>query len=196
MSSYGPVMTERQPVRSALAAAQIALAGVIIAGGALAMAGQAGADPAEPIPVPADPAAPLVPGQPTVLADGPVAAPAPPPVGAPTVPEIPNPTYGGSSQTPGPGGYLRDLWRTARSGNLDSLMDAPAPVIAPEGASAGPPVPQGFYPLTGPPPPYYSGVGTPTSGSGPAPALPPGYYSLNGPPPPEYAAPVPVPSTP
>ena len=52
-------MTERQRATPPANAARIAVAGVIIAGGALAMAGQAAADPAVPYPtpVPSDPAA-------------------------------------------------------------------------------------------------------------------------------------------
>ena len=63
-------MTERQRATSANAA-RIAVAGMIVAGGALAMATQAAADPAAasavpyPTPVPLDPGAPpLPPGQP------------------------------------------------------------------------------------------------------------------------------------
>ena len=60
-------MTERQRARPPANAARIAVAGVIIAGGALAMAGQAGADPAVPYPtpVPSGPdAAPRLPASP------------------------------------------------------------------------------------------------------------------------------------
>ena len=62
-------MTQRQRATPAIAA-RIAVAGVIIAGGALAMAGQAGADPEVPpypTPVPADPGAPPPPGQPVLI---------------------------------------------------------------------------------------------------------------------------------
>ena len=89
-------MTERQRARPPANAARIAVAGVIIAGGALAMAGQAGADPAVlyPTPTPSDPAAAApAPGQP-VVESVPVGPPPPPPVGEPPVPEIQNPVYG------------------------------------------------------------------------------------------------------
>ena len=107
-------MTERQRATPPITVGRLAVAGVIIAGGALAMAGQAGAEPAVPYPTPApsgpDAAAPA-PGQPVVEpADAPVAAPAPPPVGAPVVPEISNPVYGSGSigvgPTREPQGYL------------------------------------------------------------------------------------------
>ena len=147
-------MTERQRATPANAA-RIAVAGVIIAGGALAMAGQAGADPDPavpyPTPVPSDPAAAPAPGQPVVSADAPVSPPAPPPVGPPTVPEIQNPVYG-QGQTPGRLGYLRDIWHTFHSGNPMEALTAPAEEAP------------------GPPP-----------GAGPAPQLPPGYISLNSP---------------
>ncbi len=180
-------MTERQRATPPANAARIAVAGVIIAGGALAMAGQAGADPAVPYPTPApsDPAAAApAPGQPVVeSSDGPVGPPPPPPVGPPTVPEIPNPVYG-QGQTPGQLGYLRDIWHTFHSGNpLDAhdraagsgartaarsrstaaaaarirVTDGPGVLDAGNGArrgcSAGPPLPPGYYPLNGPPPP-------------------------------------------
>ena len=148
-------MTERQRATPPANAARIAVAGVIIAGGALAMAGQAGADPAVPYPTPtpSDPAAAAPgPGQPVVESvDGPVGPPPPPPVGEPPVPEIQNPVYG-QGQTPGQLGYLRDIWHTFHSGNPLDALTAP-PEVAP-----------------GPPP-----------GAGPAPQLPPGYISLNAP---------------
>ena len=148
-------MTERQRATPPANAARIAVAGVIIAGGALAMAGQAAADPAVPYPtpVPSGPAAAApAPGQPVVeSSDGPVGPPPPPPVGPPTVPEIPNPVYG-QGQTPGKLGYLRDIWHTFHSGNPLDALTAPAEVAP------------------GPPP-----------GAGPAPPLPPGYTSVNAP---------------
>jgi hypothetical protein len=186
-------MSARKHPNSSATAARVALAGLFIASGALAMAGQAGADPADPSPVPADPAAPVAPGQPVVVAEGPIAAPVDPNF-VPTVPEIANPVYGGSGGS-GPGGYLRDLWRTARTGDISNLSPSTDQLpAAPAGAGPGPAVPAGFYPLNGPPPPWYNGATTNSSGSGPAPALPPGYYSLNGPPPPDSAGPpVPIP---
>ncbi|MCW2556487.1 MAG: hypothetical protein JWP55_451, partial [Mycobacterium sp.] len=108
-------MTERQRTR----AVKIAIAGAMLAGGALAMAAQAGADPAAPYPtpVPAVPGAtPPAPGQPVVepAGVGPEAPPAPPPAGPPLVPEIANPVYGGGNAGNGPLANLRDLWHQAQ----------------------------------------------------------------------------------
>ena len=180
-------MTERLRARPPANAARIAVAGVIIAGGALAMAGQAGADPAVPYPTPtpSDPAAAApAPGQPVVESvDGPVGPPPPPPVGEPPVPEIQNPVYG-QGQTPGQLGYLRDSWHTFHSGNPLDALTAPPEVAPgpPPGAGPAPQLPPGYISLNAPesngPPP-----------AGPAqggPPLPPGYYPLNGPPPPGY----------
>ena len=64
-------MTERQRATPPANAARIAVAGVIIAAGALAMAGPAGADPAVPYPTPAPSgpgAAAPAPGQPVPVA--------------------------------------------------------------------------------------------------------------------------------
>ncbi len=178
-------MTERQRATPA-SAARIAVAGVIIACGALAIAGEAGADPAVPYPtpVPSDPgAATPAPGQPVVSADGPVGPLPPPPAGPPPVPEISNPAYG-QGQTPGQLGYLRDIWHTFHSGNpLDALTvpaeEAPGP---PPGAGPAPQLPPGYISLNDPesngPPPKAPDQG--------GPPLPPGYYPLNGPPPPGY----------
>src|SRR5262245_46684463 len=130
------VMIDRQRVTAPANAARIALAGVIIAGGALAMAAQAAADPAVPplpTPVPAPDGAPPPPGQPVYSADGPVGPLPPPPVGPPTVPEIQNPVYG-AGQTPGKFGYLRDIWHSFHSGNPLEALTAP-----PEEAPGPPP---------------------------------------------------------
>lgn len=182
-------MTERQRA----IAARIAVAGVIIAGGALAMAGQAGADPAVPYPtpVPSGPGAPPpAPGQPVAMpVDAPVDAPPPPPVGPPTVPEIQNPVYG-AGQTPGQLGYLRDIWHTFHSGNPMEALTAPAEEAPgpPPGAGPAPQLPPGYVSLNSPesngPPP----AGPATGG----PPLPPGYYPLNGPPPPGWNGPPPA----
>jgi hypothetical protein len=194
-------MTER---RRATSAARIAVAGVIIAGGALAMAGQAGADPEEPYPTPT----PLVPGvaapapgQPVVVADGPAGEPATPPVFAPSVPEIQNPVYG-AGQTQGQLGYLRDIWHTFHTGNPMEALTAPAeqPPGPPPGAGPPPPLPPGYVSLTAPRPATPMPGAEPGSGAEPGaasgaepdaphPALPPGYYPLNGPPPPGYGTP-------
>jgi hypothetical protein len=182
-------MAERQRATSPANAARLAVAGVIIAGGALAMAGQAAADPAVPYPtpVPSEPGgATPAPGQPVVEpADAPVAAPAPPPIGAPVVPEISNPVYGSGQSGSGPIGSLRDIWHQARDGNLaEGTMPGEA-AAPPPGAGPAPQLPPGYVSLSDPasngPPPTNSYAG--------GPALPPGYYPLNGPPPPGYLDP-------
>jgi hypothetical protein len=187
-------MTERQRSMPLGNAARITAAGVIIAGGALAMAGQAGAEPAVPYPtpVPSDPAAVIPPpGQPVASSDGLVAAPPPPPIGPPTVPEIANPVYG-QGQTQGPFGYLRDVWHQAQdpyglfgSASPDEMPMGTAP---PPGAGPPPPLPPGYKSLNAP------GSETASLPQGPeqgGPPLPPGYYPLNGPPPPGYDSPAP-----
>ena len=147
-------MTERQRATRPANTVRIAVAGVIIAGGALGMAGQAAADPALPYPTPAPPGpaeATPAPGEPVASSDGLVGPPPPPPVGPPTVPEIQDPVYG-AGQTPGKLGYLRDIWHTFHSGNpLDALT-------APQEVAPGPP-----------------------PGAGSPPQLPPGYISMNAP---------------
>jgi len=191
-------MTDRQRATRRANAARIAVAGVIIAGGALAMAGQAGADPTVPpypTPVPADlGAAPPAPGQPVVdPLGGPVAAPAPPPVGPPAVPEIANPVYGSGQSGSGPLGSLRDIWHEVRDGNPAA---PPQPSGPPPGAGPAPQLPPGYISLNAPesngPPPKGPAEG--------GPPLPAGYYPLNGPPPPGYydAPPTvtPIPPTP
>jgi hypothetical protein len=175
-------MTERQRATAPANAARIAFAGLIIAGGALAMASQAGADPAVPSPTP-------VPGQPVVAnADGPVGPPPPPPVGPPPVPEIANPVYGSGQYGSGPLSGLRDIWHQARDpyGVLGSPDGMPVGSPPPPGAGPPPPLPPGYVSLNAP------GSETPSSPTGPAqggPPLPPGYYPLNGPPPPGYGPP-------
>jgi hypothetical protein len=186
-------MTERQRATSPANAAKIAVAGMIIAGGALAMAGQAGAEPVPyPTPVPAEPGAAPPPGQPVVVpVDAPVdAPPPPPPVGPPTVPEIANPVYGSGKSGSGPLASLRDIWHEVRDGNSgmneETLPDAFTP---PPGAGPAPKLPPGYTSLTDP------ASSTPASPTGPAtggPPLPPGYYPLNGPPPPGWSEPPPA----
>jgi hypothetical protein len=176
-------MTERTRVTSPAKVVRMAVAGVLIAGGALAMAGQAVADPEVPLPTPT-PGVPPPPGQPVLDPNaGALAAPPPPPAGPPTVPEIQNPQYG-AGQTPGQLGYLRDIWHTFHSGNpLENLTtpieESPGP---PPGAPPPPQLPPGYVSINAPesngPPPKGPATG--------GPALPPGYYPLNGPPPPGY----------
>ena len=184
-------MTERQRATLPAYAARIAVAGVIMAGGALAMAGQAAADPAVPYPTPA-PSGPgattPAPGQPVAeSSDGPAAPPAPPPVGAPPVPEIANPVYGSGQSGSGPLGSLRDIWHMARDPNgLTGSLD-PNPTVAPPppGAGPAPQLPPGYISLNSP-----ESNGPPAKGPAQGgPPLPPGYYPLNGPPPPGYGPP-------
>lgn len=169
-------MTERQRSTLPRGAARIGLAGAIVAGGALAFIGQAGADPAAP-PTPA-------PGQPVVdTTAAPVGPPPPPPGGAPPVPEVQNPVYG-AGQTPGQLGYLRDIWHTFHSGNPMEALTAPAPDAPgpPPGAGPAPKLPPG-YTSTNAPESNGDPVAPPAQGG---PPLPPGYYPLTGPPPPGY----------
>ena len=178
-------MTERRRATPTVNAARLAVAGMIIAGTALAMAGQAGADPEVPYPTPApsapDAAAP-VPGQPVVeSSDGAVGPLPPPPVGTPTVPAIQNPVYGSGS---GLLGSLRDIWRQAQDpyGVTGSPDQMPVAATPPPGAGAAPQLPPGYVSLNAP-----ESNGPPSTGSyAGGPPLPPGYYPLNGPPPPGY----------
>ena len=179
-------------------AARIAVAGVIVASGALGMAGHAAADPAVPYPTPVPPdpaAATAAPGQP--VADpsaGPISAPPPPPVGAPPVPEIANPVYGSGQSGSGPLSSLRDIWHEVRDGP-QAMTDPGQAFAPPPGAGPAPKLPPGYTSLTDP------ASSTPASPTGPAtggPPLPPGYYPLNGPPPPGYydSPPAPNPGAP
>jgi hypothetical protein len=183
-------MTERQ--RATATAARMAVAGVIIAGGALTLAGQAVADPVLPYPTPAPvgpDGAPPVPGQPVVGPADPLAAPPPPPPpGPPMVPEIENPTYGQGSR-PGALGYLRDVWHQAQDpyGFTGSPDEVPAATPPPPGAGPAPQLPPGYVSLTAP-----ESNGPPPAPKEGGPPLPPGYYPLNGPPPPGYDSPAPA----
>jgi hypothetical protein len=173
-------------------AAKFLFAGAMIAGGALAMAGQAAADPADPAapvtPIPGAPDAPPAPEAQAVQGgDAPMAA---PPVGAPMVPEIQNPQYGSGS---GPLGFLRDAWHQAKDpyGVGDDGPDGmPVGAAPPPGAGPPPPLPPGFHSLNFPESDAPVTQAPPNSGGGPA--LPPGYYPLNGPPPPGYNPPAPA----
>jgi hypothetical protein len=180
-------MTARQRATPSVNALRLAVAGAIVFGGALTVAGHAAADPEVPYPTPV-PVAPgdvVPPGQPVVVpVDGPAALPAPPPVGAPPVPEMPNPVYG-QGQSSGPLGSLRDIWHQAQdpsalTGGLDQTAMGPA--VPPPGAGAPPQLPPGYISLNAPesngPPPTNSYAG--------GPPLPAGYYPLSGPPPPGY----------
>ena len=180
-------MTERQRATPPANAARIAVAGVIIAGGALAMAGQAGADPAVPLPD-ADAigsgcgcpgSRPARGGVCRWTGGSASAATRRRATGA----RDPEPRLR-PGQTPGQLGYLRDIWHTFHSGNPLDALTAPPEVAPgpPPGAGPAPQLPPGYISLNAPesngPPP-----------AGPAqggPPLPPGYYPLNGPPPPGY----------
>src|ERR1700722_19449727 len=133
---------QRNRAGSPTHAAWIAVAGAIIASGALSLAGPAAADPAVPSPTPVAPtpgAAAPAPGQPVAVpSDGSVGPPPPPPVGAPPVPEIPDPTYG-QGQTPGQLGYIRDIWHSFHSGNPLAAMTAPPDEATGPPPGAGPP---------------------------------------------------------
>ena len=169
-------MTEGRRVTPAITA-KLVFASALIAGGALAMAAQAGADPDVPItPIPGAPPAP----EQQVVAGG-DAAPAPAPMGAPVVPEIQNPQYGSGS---GPLGFLRDAWHQAKDpyGVGDNPDAMPVGAAPPPGAGPPPPLPPGFKSLNFPESDTVATQAPPNSGGGPA--LPPGYYPLNGPPPP------------
>jgi hypothetical protein len=178
-------MTEREHAGLS-AAVRAALASVIIAGGALTMAGQAAAEPVVPLPpppVPGEPAA--VPGQPVAAPPvGPLPPPAP--VGPPVVPQISNPTYGGQSGSPF--GYLGDIWRAARSGDpVGALAGGPAgpPAPPPPGAGPAPALPPGFVSMTAPES-TTSAIERSSSEPVQGPPLPEGYFSLSEPPPPGW----------
>jgi hypothetical protein len=172
-------MIERQSTAPPANPARMAIAGVIIACGALA-AGPAAADPNAPTPVP---------GEPVVESPGaPISPPAPPPGGAPPVPEIANPVYGHGQ---GPFGALSDLWHQVRDGPMESPYGDT--VNPPPGAGPAPKLPPGFVSINAP------GSETPSTQAGPntgGPPLPPGYYPLNGPPPPGYDSPAGPPAAP
>ncbi|MFI5510186.1 hypothetical protein ACIA48_22205 [Mycobacterium sp. NPDC051804] len=184
--------------------AKIALAGVVIGLGALVASTQANAQPAPPPPLPGQPAPPGQPVMEVPGAE-PVAAPAPPPIGAPPVPEMANQQYG-QGNTSGPLGFLRDAWHMAQdpqnyTGSMQpgdikpsvpppgagpapqlppgytSLTDPASNGPAPAGTSTGgPPLPEGYYPLTGPPPPGYFDAPPPPGTIAPVDpnAIPPG----------------------
>ncbi len=168
-------MTSRDRATQPGRTARLSFASLILAGGALAFAAPAWAEP-EPAP-----------GVPVVNADeGLVGPPPAPPVGPPPVPEMANPGYG-QGETPGAFGYLRDLWQTARSGDPRGLMTGPPPSSPPPppGAGPAPALPPGFVSLNAPESTTSSTIRSsdePVSG----PPLPPGYHSLNGPPPPGW----------
>lgn len=152
-----------------------ALLGALVAGGALALAGQAGAQP-----LPVEPALPPAPGASapnqvftyTPIAEGagpggggvpgPVQPPAPPPVGAPFVPPVQGADFNNTGQL----SYLRELWNMRNPADFFANMSQPGP----EG-SMGRPMPMlapGEYP-----PGVVSPVAPPGAPAAPAPAPPP-----------------------
>jgi hypothetical protein len=180
-------------------AARLALAGAAVSLGALALAGQAAADPGDPG-APGDPslvisnpgAPPPPPGQPVQQAadGGPAPAP-PPPVGTETVPELaPGDQHYGSGS--GPLGFLRDAWHQARDPSNFGGTDGEMPMAAapPPGAGPAPKLPPGYISTNAP------GSETPMPAAdpnAPKPPPPPGYVRMedgrlapdpNGPPPP------------
>ena len=161
-----------------------AVIGALVAGGALAAAGQAGAQP-----VPVDPALPPVPGvAAAVPPGGPVPAPAPnpvftytpiaegggvipppapPPAGAPYIPPVPGANFNNTGQL----GFLREMWNMRNPTDLfgamyPSQMD-PAMAQA-MGVREMPMLPPGTYP-----PGVVSPEAPPGAPAAPAPAPPP-----------------------
>jgi hypothetical protein len=170
-------------------AARLALAGVAVSLGALALAGQANADPA-------DPGTPPAPGQPVVEAAGPPPAPgdAPPNFNpSAAVGRIPDDQahYGSGS---GPLGFLRDAWHQAQDPYGVNDPSAGMGAAPPPGAGPAPALPPGYVSTNAPGSETVMPAGPPP----PHPALPPGYYSKNGPPPPPeyFDAPPPAPPGP
>ena len=107
---------------------KIALVSALVAGGAVAAAGQAGAQPA-----PVDPTLPPTPGvaapapnqvftyTPIGEGDPPGPAPAPPPVGAPYVPPVQNGSFNNTGQM----SYLRELWNMRNPADFYDTLYAP-----------------------------------------------------------------------
>lgn len=151
--------------------------------------------PAAPVPV-GDPAAPPPPGDPAAPPPAGDPA-APPPVPRPSVPEIQNQTYGSGKFGGGIFGTIMDLWNQAQNPSLapgegmgatvpppgagpapalppgyvstsTPGAQAPAPSATAGGPSTGrPELPPGYYPIDGPPPPWYLNpeIPVPTPGS-------------------------------
>jgi len=165
-------------------AVRLALAGLAVGFGALVAATPAAAQPGMP-PVPPAPA----PGAPVAP---------PPPGGPPPVPQMQmqDQKYGSGD---GPLGFLRDAWNQAKNPYGDPTMTVPGSTAPPPGAgpapalppgytsisdpgsstpaapagpkTGGPPLPEGYYPLDGPPPPgYFDAPPAPAPGQPGAPA--------------------------
>ncbi len=179
----------RTPAAATTNGGRLTLAGAAVGLGALWLACPAAAQPDAP-PAP-------VPGPPGVVAAGdPAPPPAPPPVGAPTVPQVQNQQYGSGdgplgflrdawhqaqnpygmgmpdqmpAYTPPPPGAgppppLPPGYTSFTA--PQSSTPAVGPAEGPQ--AAGPPLPEGYYPLDGPPPPGYFDPPPPA-----APAAPP-----------------------
>ncbi len=154
--------------------------------------------PGEPIP----PGQPIIEAAPAGNPVGGDVIAAPPPAGPPMVPEIQNPKYG-SGNSSGPLGFLKDAWNQAKDpygfaetpegqmpvGAPPPPGAGPAPQLPPgfqslnapgseappsaETPGGGPPLPEGYYPLTGPPPPgYFDGAPPPAPGTVPITPIP------------------------
>jgi len=177
-------MTEREhdTPASATLAAKVALAGLLAAAGALGSAGIAAAEPAPPPPPPGPPPVPQMAnpaygqgnsgspfgylgdiwraarsGDPVgALAGGPAGAPAAPPAGAGPAPALP------------PGFVSINA--------PESTTSAPGERNSAEPQIGGPALPEGYHPLSGPPPPgWYDQPGTdPAAPIFPAPPPAPG----------------------
>ena len=178
-------------------AVPLVLGGLTAIGVALAGAGPASADPADPAPTPAPTSAPaplpvdaaaMSPNQPAPPAADPAAPPPPDPF-APYVPEIQNQTYGSGDSGGGVFGTLKDLWRQVQNPTFapNEIMGSGG-AAPPPGAAPAPALPPGYVSTNFPG--SETPVTAPSAGGGSAtvgPALPPGYYPLTGPPPPGYS---------
>jgi hypothetical protein len=191
-------------------AAKLALAGVAVSLGALALAGPAVADPVDPNDpalLISNPGAPAPPGQPVAEAAPPVPGDAGggnfDPSRAVGHVADDQAHYGSGS---GPLGFIRDAWHQAKdpmnfAGTPDGEMPTSAP---PPGAGPAPKLPPGYVSMNAP------GSETPMPAAdpnAPKPAAPPGYIRMDdgrlapdpaGPPPAVQAngAPVPAPYVP
>ena len=187
--------------------ATVALAGLAIVTTALAWAGPAVADPADPGPMPTPTYPVPVPPVPTdavpapeqaVAAPADPAAPPPPPVGPPGVPEIPNQTYGSGKSGGGVFGTLMDLWDQVQNPSFtaEEIYGSGVVTTPPPGAGPAPALPPGYVSTSAPGPQTpATSAGTGGGSATGRPALPPGYYPLDGPPPPWLANPGAPPET-
>ena len=209
--------TSRYATRLGIAGAAIALGVLGPVGSAAAEPVTPTPAPGQPVYEPADGSTPA-PGQPVAETGeaAPPAPPAPPPVGAPPVPQIANPQYGSGN---GPLGSLRDAWRQAKdpfnyaeappgtmpagvippgAGPAPKLPPGYTSINAPDSSTpasekpmgGGPALPEGYYPIEGPPPPGYE-WGVPPPPPPPDPNAPKPYVPVVSPPPPPLYPPNP-----